>query len=513
MIQKVTQVPEKELRSSLSILKEAELVFERGIYPETSYIFKHALTRDVVYNSLLNKRRKQLHEDIGNIIEQNSKQRLSEYYEVLAEHFTRSNDYRKAADYSKAAVKKAEKVALIHDAILYAENRISCLEKLPLDHEVEKQLVSARTALGLHWMQLGLVLKAKEAVDPIIDITYERNYNKRLAQINVILGNYYSLVVEDYPKGLAFFEKAIKIGKEQNDFLTIVLASNFMGICLSDMGRFEESLSSFELALDIGRMGNVLWGMASIQSHLAIGVYFYKGQCRLLETISNEILDVSLKTNDMLSKAHASFALGSSKLLYGNLDDAEKHLTKSYELYIKCKQAILAAQSLAMIGSVLIFKEKYELAKECYDKARLTFAENQTKPSAVHIGKVFLGLIELMSNGSGIVLDDLFKCHKKINNKCLKSRASFAMGILLAKLDDGRTSMAEEWIEKSIETNLKYGMNWNLAHDYIVYSEYYQKRGQSIKAKEYMVKAIETFKECGADGWVEKYQKELSNLS
>ena len=55
MVHRVTGIPERELLSHLSVLKEAELLFERGIYPDTSFIFKHALTRDVVYDSLLAK--------------------------------------------------------------------------------------------------------------------------------------------------------------------------------------------------------------------------------------------------------------------------------------------------------------------------------------------------------------------------------------------------------------------------------------------------------------------------
>jgi class 3 adenylate cyclase len=53
LIKKVTGISQEELLSNLSILKDSELLYERGIYPDTTYIFKHALTREVVYNSLV----------------------------------------------------------------------------------------------------------------------------------------------------------------------------------------------------------------------------------------------------------------------------------------------------------------------------------------------------------------------------------------------------------------------------------------------------------------------------
>jgi predicted ATPase len=58
LINRVTGFPEKELLSHLSILKDSELLYERGIYPQSTYIFKHTLTREVVQDSILAKRKK-----------------------------------------------------------------------------------------------------------------------------------------------------------------------------------------------------------------------------------------------------------------------------------------------------------------------------------------------------------------------------------------------------------------------------------------------------------------------
>ena len=62
LINRVIGLPEQELLSHLSTLKDSELLYERGIYPQSNYIFKHALTREVVYDSILAKRKKKLHE-------------------------------------------------------------------------------------------------------------------------------------------------------------------------------------------------------------------------------------------------------------------------------------------------------------------------------------------------------------------------------------------------------------------------------------------------------------------
>jgi len=56
------------------------------------------------------------------------------------------------------------------------------------------------------------------------------------------------------------------------------------------------------------------------------------------------------------------------------------------------------------------------------------------------------------------------------------------------------------------------GMMWHLGRDYAIYSELFKRKGDQSKAKENLNKAIEILKECGADGWVEKYEKELASL-
>ena len=55
-------------------------------------------------------------------------------------------------------------------------------------------------------------------------------------------------------------------------------------------------------------------------------------------------------------------------------------------------------------------------------------------------------------------------------------------------------------------------MQWNLAQDYALYSEFYNRKGDLSKAKEKLNTAIDIFKECGADGWVERYEKDLAAL-
>jgi tetratricopeptide (TPR) repeat protein len=88
-------------------LKAAELIYERSLYPELAYMFKHALTHDVAYNSLLLARRKVLHRLVGDAIEALYADRLVEHYETLAYHYERAEAWTKAIDYLRKSGEKA----------------------------------------------------------------------------------------------------------------------------------------------------------------------------------------------------------------------------------------------------------------------------------------------------------------------------------------------------------------------------------------------------------------------
>ena len=144
---RLMDMPEELLRSHLAVLMESELIYERGIFPQSLYVFKHALTLDVVYDSMLIKRRKELHERIGYTIEELYDENIDQYYGILTKHFIESKNFEKGVVYSKLAGKRAEKTGALNDAISYALKRITCMEKMPRTKSLEEKIVHLRAIL------------------------------------------------------------------------------------------------------------------------------------------------------------------------------------------------------------------------------------------------------------------------------------------------------------------------------------------------------------------------------
>jgi class 3 adenylate cyclase len=90
---------EAKLSEVLGELTVLELIYEKARFPELAYMFKHALTQDVAYGTLLGERRRMLHRLVGAAIEELYGDRLAEHYETLAHHYWEGQDWDKALDY------------------------------------------------------------------------------------------------------------------------------------------------------------------------------------------------------------------------------------------------------------------------------------------------------------------------------------------------------------------------------------------------------------------------------
>ena len=153
LIKKVMGLSERELLSHLSCLKDSELLYERGIYPQSTYIFKHALTQEVTYNTLLLKRRRGIHEKIGRAMEEFYQERLEEFYEILAYHYQQSDNIEKGVEYLVLAAKKAADRFANQEARAFCEEALKTLDRRAATEENEK----LRNEIELLFLQLKAI--------------------------------------------------------------------------------------------------------------------------------------------------------------------------------------------------------------------------------------------------------------------------------------------------------------------------------------------------------------------
>ena len=138
----------RKSRRELGYLQAAEFLYETRLFPDLEYTFKHALTHEVAYGSLLQDRRRTHHARIVEAIEKLYSDRIYEQIELLAHHAFRGELWEKAVDYLHQAGKKAAGHSATREAIAYFEQALDALKHLPEDHSTIEKAINIRVDLG-----------------------------------------------------------------------------------------------------------------------------------------------------------------------------------------------------------------------------------------------------------------------------------------------------------------------------------------------------------------------------
>ncbi|MBI3798654.1 MAG: AAA family ATPase [Deltaproteobacteria bacterium] len=148
LVRQVVAQPEDELYRVLSSLQHKEFLYEQPAFPEMEYLFKHALTQEVAYGTVLQERRKALHEKTAQAIEQLFQDRLDEHYSDLAHHYSRSGNPQKAIEYLQKAGQQAAQRSANAEAIAHLTTALQVLKTLPDTSERAQKELTLQVTLG-----------------------------------------------------------------------------------------------------------------------------------------------------------------------------------------------------------------------------------------------------------------------------------------------------------------------------------------------------------------------------
>src|SRR5262249_53584126 len=135
---------EGDLQMAIGRLQAAEFLYEASLFPDPEYTFKHALTHDVAYGSLLQERRRALHGRVVATIERLYPDRLAEHIERVAHHAVRGDLWEKAVTYLRQAGAKALTRSANREALAYFEQALAALSHLPETRETREQGIDVR---------------------------------------------------------------------------------------------------------------------------------------------------------------------------------------------------------------------------------------------------------------------------------------------------------------------------------------------------------------------------------
>jgi class 3 adenylate cyclase/tetratricopeptide (TPR) repeat protein len=184
LLQAIADVAADELHAAIGRLQAAEFLYEFGFLPGIEYTFKHALTHEVAYGSLLQDRRRALHVRIVETIERTYADRLAEHVERLAHHAFLGEDWAKAVTYLQQAGAKAFARSVHREAVRCFEQALTALSRLPQTRETLEQAIDLRFDLRnallplVEWGRIEGYLREAE------DLARQLNDQRRLASVS-----------------------------------------------------------------------------------------------------------------------------------------------------------------------------------------------------------------------------------------------------------------------------------------------------------------------------------------
>jgi len=358
LLEHLTQ-QERNLDRYLSEFEERELVYAERTVPELEYAFRHAFTQEATYQGILERRRNQFHLQVAQGIEQLYVERLGEYYEELAYHYSKSDDTQKAIEYLQRAGEKAAQLSANEGAIAHFTKGLELLKNLPDTLERAQQELMLQASLG------PVLIAAKGHGAPEVEEAFiqARELCGQIGEtpqiVPVLIGMstfYFARSEPQTARTLA--EQSLRLAKRVQDPCMRVMAHNMLGATSASSGEFVLALEHLEQSI----------ALYDPQQHKSLVVLYG--------------LDTGLS-----SLIWAALGL----LWLGYPDQAREKNEEQLKLARKLSHPFTLVTSI--LWASLYYYERRELqeAQECAEEG-IALSNEYGFPSYTSSGPVFLGL-------------------------------------------------------------------------------------------------------------------------
>jgi class 3 adenylate cyclase/tetratricopeptide (TPR) repeat protein/energy-coupling factor transporter ATP-binding protein EcfA2 len=532
ILQTITGMRE-ELKSYLLNLQGLEFIYEKSLFPELEYIFKHALTQEVAYNSLLLKRRREIHERIGKAIEELYPDNLEDFYESLAFHFKQGESQDKAIDYLiKSGEKSYDRYAvevshqhfkeayeilstktgrtkdedcLLTDLLIkwayvfFFRGDFRGLNDLLNAHKELAESLNDKARLGMFYAWLGLAIYARgkvknsyEYLKMALDLGEETRDQQLIGY--AYTGLTWTCAELGLPdEAIAYGQKAQEISQSfKSDHYLYFESQGGLGIAYYFMGSTKRALESGETILEYGQ------SQASIRS-LVMGHYITGVAHQLAGNITSAIESLRQAVEisaDPFYDQFAKSALGVCYALNGQLREGEDTLQEVLAYSREFGSEGIGTYSQAILGVLLIAKGQMNQGLRLVEDAQRECLENGRKYlyalSYYLLGKLYLQIVE----GAAPVSVSLV----------LKNIGFLIKNVPFAK------QKATENLKKAIEMAEEIGAKGILGMSYLDLSLLHKAKGEKDKAREYISVATQLFEECDAETYLAQAKEVLVSL-
>ncbi len=471
---------------------ERKLLTYKKATKEVEYLFRHAMIREVVYESILLSRRKVLHKCVGEAIEKLHKKEIERFYGVLAHHFTQAGKWKKALDYNLKAGKKAEKEYHNEDAIAHFNKSAEIAEeKLPSER---KKLYSAYKSLGDAYGSISSYPIARgyyqNAIASIGTLDKQKLVNALIGIANTYLDQ------SNYKEVLKIVDESYRISHEIKYKLGIATSLRRIGAVHQAQGRYDESLKCYEEALKIEKKIGNKRGIA--RSLNGIGtIYWFQGQYEKALSYYKKSLKI---TRGIGKKASIPMSLHNIGLIHqdqGRYDEALKCFTEALKIDREVGNKSGIAKCLHSTGRNLHAQGYDEEALKCYTESLEIDREIGNKKDSAftlnNIGTIYQAQCRYKEALS--YYEESFKITKELGSKYGTFASIHNIGLIHQA--QGQYDEALKCFTESLKISRKIDSKSSIAICLAAISNFLGNQGQYKKAISYCEKSLEIRKKLG----------------
>ena len=323
ILQALVGMPETDLRQRLGNLQAAEFLYEKSLFPDLEYTFKHALTQDVAYGTLLTDRRRELHASVVHAIETLQRDRLANEVDRLAYHAFRGALWEAAVAYARQAGAKAARNSAYREAAAWLEQGLEALARLPQRNETLAHAVELRLELRNMLLPLGEHQRILEHLAQAEKLATSLGDERRLGWVCANRARQMVLLGEP-AAAVEAVSRALSLGEAHGDLPLEVTATSVLGQACYARGEYRRGAEVLRrnVAALTGERGQERLGLAGLPSVTSRTFLVFclaeLGEFADAHVLADEAVRMADAADHPYSIAHALFGAGHVALRQGN---------------------------------------------------------------------------------------------------------------------------------------------------------------------------------------------------
>ena len=520
LLQAITELSDEELRRGLTHLQAAEFLYETSVFPDLEYTFKHALTHEVAYGSLLHERQRALHARIVKAIEALYPDRLNEQVERLAHHASRGEVWEKAVTYLRQAGIRAAARSANREAVAYFEQALVTLQHLPESRDTLIQAFDLRIDLRQSLYPLGEFGRIFDYLREAETLAKTLGDQRRLGWVAAYMLNYF-FITGNQDGAIGIGQRALAVAEAVVDIALQVEASYRLGQaywCLGDYRQanscFRRNIVRLEGDLIRERFGMVGFPSVLCRAWLVRGLAEQGVFAEAMER-GEEVVRLAEAVDHPFSLSTAHWAVGHLYLRQGELSRANPALERALEIsqaaHIRLLfpwNASLLGYTYALAGSLAEGLPLLEQAVQQAASMRLT-ASQSLWIAYLSEGYLLAGRMdEAMAEALRAL--ELSREHKERGHEAYALRL---VGEITACEDPLDLVKAEDHYRQAMAHAEELGMRPLVAHCQLGLGKLYRRVGKHQQAKDHLTTATEMMREMEMGLWLERAEAEFRELT